>query len=93
MYDSALTDAEPDVDGEDFILAREDSQKLAVMEALAFIIQHGFSLRRACELTGADPESVKPKINAPGQLPPVPTPEMIASMCKEIRRISDRKRC
>lgn len=76
----------------DFTLAGEDSQKLCVMEALALIIQHGWSLRRACELTGADPSAVKPKIHAPGPLAPIPTPEQIAEQCREFRRIHNRSR-
>lgn len=77
----------------DFVLCGDDSQSLAVQEALDLIVQHGLTIRRACELTGANPASVKRKLHAPGQLATIPTPEMIVSMCKEFRRVSDRRRC
>jgi hypothetical protein len=74
----------------DFTLADVDSQKACRDGS---VVLHGWSLRRACKLTGAVPATVQPKMQSPGQLTPVPTPETIVSMCKEFRLISDRKRC
>ncbi len=84
MLDQSTEDA--------FTLAGEDSQRLAVLESLSLIVQYGWSLRRACELTGADPAAVKPKIHAPGPLAPIPTPDMIAEQCREFRKAHNRSR-
>jgi hypothetical protein len=92
LYESVKTVIDENTE-RDFVLCGDDSQSLAVMESLALIVQHGWTLRRACQLTGANPASVKRKLHAPGQLATIPTPEMIVSMCKEFRRVSDRRRC
>lgn len=68
-------------------LVDEDSQKSNTTDAAALVVQHGWTVEQAAELTGADPEAIEDRLTWKTRLPWCPTPTMIQAECEAFKRL------
>ena len=74
----------PKVKDADFPLSSENGKR---SEAEAFVRLHGYTIEAACELVCMSVEDYhKSSISPQSMISYLPTPEMIADMCAEIRK-------